>query len=405
MKKIIAILSFLVLFTIGAVLVLQTPSDILYLLNWGEYIDMELVSRFEEENHCQVVLEVVTSSEAMYQKITSNTTQYDVAIPGDYAVTQLYNEGYIREADVKNDKYEFLSKYDSIYRDNLKELMDKYMVDDKGESISTYYFPYFWGAYSMIYNTSKEAIETTIESNGFASLFDRSLYGSTQAKIGMYDTSRWIVASYLMSKGLDPNITDYSSSGHDGDLSSEIQNDIINALKKVKFDEFGNDSLKRNVATGALDLCFTQLGDFFDTLYLVYDEQNFDGNVNFNCYIPETTAAFFDSMIIPTTCQNYDLANAFINFMLNPDNAYENACAIGYSPTLKGVVELYEEASEAGEYYYEGETEETSLTMKDFLAKYPMYLNPIYNSSNVYMLEPKSATYLTTCETIFNSLA
>ncbi|MCQ2772413.1 MAG: extracellular solute-binding protein [Bacilli bacterium] len=405
MKKIIAILAFLALFTIGAVLVLQTPSDILYLLNWGEYISDEVVAKFEEEYHCQVVLEVVTSSEAMYQKITSNTTQYDVAIPGDYAVTQLYKEGWLMEADIKNDAYPYIQQYDTIYTDDLKALTDKYMVDDDNNPFSTYYFPYFWGAYTMIYNTSKPDTESVVKSNGFEALYNRSLY-STPHKIGMYDTSRWIVSSYLMANGYDPNITDYASSSHEGDLSNEIQNDVVSALKEVKFDEFGNDALKRNVATGALDLCFTQLGDFFDTLALVYDEANFDGNVNFNCYVPDTTAAFFDSMIIPTTCQNYDLANAFINFMLNPENAFDNACAIGYSPCLKGVVELYEEcASDPNEIYFDSGDISTSLTFAQFLDKYPMYLNPVYNSSNVYMLEPKEAKYLTTCETIFNSLA
>ena len=403
MKKIIAILSALVAFTISAVIILQTPSDILYLLNWGEYISMDMVTKFEKENNCQVVLETVTSSEAMYQKITSNTTSYDVAIPGDYVVTQLYNEGYLKEADVNNNKYEYLSGYKTAFNDDLTKMMAKYMVGDDGNNFSSYYFPYFWGAYSMIYNNAKPEVKSVIESNGFGALYDRSLY-STTVKIGMYDTARWIVSSYLMSRGYDPNITSYDGS-HEGDLSEEIQNDVINALKTVKFDEFGNDSLKRNVATGSLDLCYTQLGDFFDTLYLVYDEANFDGNVDFNVYIPDTTTAFFDSMVIPTTCQNYKLANAFINFMMNPDNAYENACAVGYSPTLKGVVDKYNEAATDGEYYYEGETEEASLTMSSFLEKYPMYLNPLYQSTNAYMLEPKDSRYLTTCETIFNNLA
>ncbi|MCQ2797208.1 MAG: extracellular solute-binding protein [Bacilli bacterium] len=403
MKKVIAILSVLVLFTAFSVIVLQTPSDILYLLNWGEYISMDMVAKFEKENNCQVVLETVTSSEAMYQKITSNTTSYDIAIPGDYVVTQLYDEGYLMKADVENTDYEYLSGYKTAFADNLSDMMDKYMVDKEGAGFSSYYFPYFWGAYSMIYNESNPEVESVIHSKGFEALYNRNLY-SSNVKIGMYDTSRWIVASYLMSKGLDPNITSYDGS-HEGDLSIEIQNDVINILKEVKFDEFGNDSLKRNVATGSLDMCFTQLGDFFDTLYLVYDEASFDGNVDFNVYIPDTTAAFFDSMVIPKTCQNYDLANAFINFMMNPENAYENACAVGYSPTLKGVADKYHEAAANGEFYYESDTPEKSLTLSDFLDKYPMYLNPLYGSANAYMLEPKSSRYLTTCETIFNNLA
>ena len=56
MKKIIIGLMGLSLFTVFAVLVLASPSNILYFLNWGEYIDMSLVQRFEQEKNCQVIL-------------------------------------------------------------------------------------------------------------------------------------------------------------------------------------------------------------------------------------------------------------------------------------------------------------------------------------------------------------
>ncbi len=402
MKKVLIIsLSFLVCFTIFASIVISTPSTTLYLLNWGEYIDHELVAQFEEEYHCQVIEECVTSSEAMYQKITAGSTSYDVAIPGDYTVHQLYDEGYLVNMAIDDTRYENLNNYKDIFSTQLSDLMATYMVNEEGKEFNSYFMPYFWGAYSMIYTTDKEDVGSTLKSNGFKGLYDRSLF-SSDVKIGMYDTARWIVASYLMANDYDPNITSYDGSKED-DLSTEIKNDAIEALQRVKFNEFGNDSLKRDVANGTLDFCFTQLGDFFDALYLVYDESEDD--INFDVIVPETTSAFFDSMIIPKTYQNYDLANAFINFMLDPTHAYQNATAIGYSPTLKSVVSLYEEAAENGEYYYGEEGQDRSLTLKDFLAQYPMYLNPLANSKTVYMFEPKSNQYLTTCETVLNSLA
>lgn len=402
MKKVLIIsLSFLVCFTIFASIVISTPSTTLYLLNWGEYIDHELVAQFEEEYHCQVIEECVTSSEAMYQKITAGSTSYDVAIPGDYTVHQLYDEGYLVNMAIDDTRYENLNNYKDIFSTQLSDLMATYMVNEEGKEFNSYFMPYFWGAYSMIYTTDKEDVGSTLKNNGFKGLYDRSLF-SSDVKIGMYDTARWIVASYLMANDYDPNITSYDGSKED-DLSTEIKNDAIEALQRVKFNEFGNDSLKRDVANGTLDFCFTQLGDFFDALYLVYDESEDD--INFDVIVPETTSAFFDSMIIPKTYQNYDLANAFINFMLDPTHAYQNATAIGYSPTLKSVVSLYEEAAENGEYYYGEEGQDRSLTLKDFLAQYPMYLNPLVNSKTVYMFEPKSNQYLTTCETVLNSLA
>jgi len=404
MKKILLVFFMLIAFTIFSVIILRTPNKVLYFLNWGEYIDRDLVKEFEKEYNCQVIEEDVTSSEIMYQKITSGTTSYDVAIPGDYCVRQLYEEGYLIKIDTDNVEYQYLNKYQTMFTDSLKKIMDDNMIVN-GESIEKYYVPYFWGAYSIIYSTRKADVESVVLNNGFKALYDRSLY-QEEVKIGMYDTARWIVASYLMGKNKNPNITKYSDTEiiTAGDLSQEINDDVVSALKTTLFNEFGNDSLKRNVATGKLDMCFTQLGDFFDALYLVYEEGDGD-KVDFNVSIPDYTAAFFDSMIIPTTSANVTLANKFINFMMNPANAYRNAQAIGYCPTLKEVCECYRNDALNGGYYYGDSETVGSLSLTDFLNKYPMYLDPLYKSTNVCLLEPKSNEYLTTCETIFNRLA
>ncbi len=155
------------------------------------------------------------------------------------------------------------------------------------------------------------------------------------------------------------------------------------------------------MASGSLDLAFVQSGDFFDALYLSLSQS--DEDVSFNLFVPPTTAAFFDSMVIPTTSQNEKLANAFIDFRRNPANAFVNAKAIGYSPTLKGVSALYKESAEKGEDYYKDGKKEVKRS--DFLSSYPYYLDPLYQTKTVYRLKPKDNSYLTTCETIFNHLA
>lgn len=400
-KLLISVLVFLTAFTAFAVTVLQTPSTVLYFLNWGEYIDHDLVEEFEKEYNCQVIEEDVTSSEAMYQKITANTTGYDVAVPGDYTVHQLYSQGYLRELDVTDPELTFLSQYQTMFNDDLKGVMNEYMTDETtGKEFSSYYMPYFWGAYSLIYSTRKEDVGNVIKENGFSSLYNRSLF-KEDVSIGMYDTARWIVASYFLSRNENPNLTDRSSGSKEGALSTELKNEVKSALKEAHFNQFGNDQLKRNVANGSLDFCFTQLGDFFDTLYLIYSES--DDEIQFNVSVPETTAAFFDSMVIPKNCQNYKLANQFINFMMNPDNAYQNARSIGYSPTLKSVASLFESEAEKGEYYYKDDSR--SLTLSDFLNFYPMYLDPLSGVKNRYLFEPRTNDYLTSCEMIFNTLA
>lgn len=392
MKKISIIGSIIILFTIFACIALSSGgnANTLYLLNWGEYINQELITKFEQEYNAIVIEETVTSSETMYQKIMAGTTSYDVAIPGDYMVTKLYKEGLLKEIDVNNQELKNLNNYKTMFNDDLTKLREANMK----ETI-TYSMPYFWGAYSMIYSTKNSEVEEIVKQNDFKALFDKSLY-DFDVKTGMYSTARWAVASYLMSNNFNPNEESFND------------NDVVSGIKGASFDVWGDDQLKRKVATGDLDLVFTQLGDFFDALYLALDEgldKNNSGDgldgLDFNVYVPKTTAAFFDSMVIPTTTKNEELANLFINFMLDPQNAFENALAVGYSPTLKSVANLYIENKD--ELYYEdSENPSRNVTLGNLTAKYPFYLNPLYNSSNVYLFEPKDSNYMTKCETIVN---
>lgn len=414
MKKVIIIAVSLVIFTIISLIILNTGSNanVLYLLNWGEYINEDVVKEFENEYNCLVIEETVTSSETMYQKVTAGTTGYDVAIPGDYMVNKMYQEGLLEKLDVNNEDLEMLnasfSQEESIFNATLQTLIEnpKNGLNDKKD----YFRPYFWGAYSIIYNTSNKSTESIVKNNGFGALFDRNLY-DFDVKIGMYNTARWAVAAYQMYQNQDVNAENLDI------------NKISSDIKKAKFDVWGDDQLKRKTAIGDLDLCFTQLGDFFDALYLTLDENNYSGQngteilnkVKFNVNIPSNSAAFFDAMVIPTTTQNKTLANQFINFMLRTEHAFDNATAIGYCPTLKEVAECYQSpeklqevfkdgAQDRSYYYFVDENSNRNITLKEFVDYYPQYLNPLGTDTNIEnsLFEPKDSDYMTMCEKIVN---
>jgi len=45
-------------------------------------------------------------------------------------------------------------------------------------------------------------------------------------------------------------------------------------------------------------------------------------------------------MVIPTNARSVDLAHQFIDFFLDPDNAYENSSIVGYTTTLKDTYDM-----------------------------------------------------------------
>ena len=101
-----------------------------------EYINQELITKFEQEYNAIVIEETVTSSETMFQKITAGTTSYDVAIPGDYMVTKLYKEGLLKEIDVNNQELKNLNNYKTMFNDDLTKLREASMKETMEQRVS-----------------------------------------------------------------------------------------------------------------------------------------------------------------------------------------------------------------------------------------------------------------------------
>ncbi|MFA6861446.1 MAG: extracellular solute-binding protein [Bacilli bacterium] len=339
MKKLIFLLIPAII--LSCIVLLTGSSSNLYLLNWGEYIDPSLITKFEQEYNTTVIMEEVGSSEDMYQKIKSNITPYDIAIPGDYMVERMYQEDMINKLDLAE-----LSNYsDDMFNDDLTGLRKNSFFEDNEE----YCIPYFWGAYCLIYSTRKDYVETTVKANNLDAILNRSVYGEHKddVKLAMYSVPRFGTTAYLLDNGIDINTNKVS------DFTN-----LVTTMKAANYDLWADDNIKKQIAAGNIDVGFTQLGDFFDQYYL---STRSNEDIQFSCYIPDKTSAFFDAMVIPKTSKNTELAYDFINFMLDTDNSFLNTTYVGYSPTLKSVVNKLKEDDD----------------YTDLISKYPFYIDPL----------------------------
>ena len=55
----------------------------LYVYNWGEYIDEEVIHMFEEETGIKVIYDLFETNEEMYPVIEAGGVTYDVVCPSD----------------------------------------------------------------------------------------------------------------------------------------------------------------------------------------------------------------------------------------------------------------------------------------------------------------------------------
>jgi spermidine/putrescine-binding protein len=305
MKKLLLLVSVL---TITLVLSACGSKEKLYVLNWGEYMDPEIIEMFEDEYNVVVVYDEVGSNEEMEVKIKAGTTAYDVAFPSDYMIDKLRQQNLLNEID-----YDLLGGFDDV---TMKPEVEALYA---GKGYEPYFIPYFWGTIGIMYNTDSVLEE---DLTGWDILFDPE----TNYKIGMYDSARDAVAVALLSNGHNVN----------SNVASELE-EAGNTLKNANFELFGDDQLKTLVQAGNLDLALVYSGDYFDTLYVAEEDEV---EINFGYFVPEITNIWVDGFVIPTTSENTDLAHKFINFFLNVEVSAQNSDWVGYAPVLTETYDL-----------------------------------------------------------------
>ncbi len=333
MKKILMIFSFIFL------LVIATACDgreKLYVLSWGQYMNLDVVKEFEEEFGVKVVISQATSNESMHNKIQTRAGKYDIVVPSDYMIERMIQDELILELDY--------SKIPNYNYDNFDHHLNEIREESYSENFK-YAVPYFWGTLGIMYNKSKAGVKELVEANSWAVLFDKAIIPSG-VSVGMYDSSRDAVSAALMYLDKDINTTD------DADFALAQA-----ALENFTYSQWGTDDLKDDVSNKNLDIALVYSGDFFDSLYFALEN---DIQVTFDMFVDqEKNNVWFDAMVIPVTATKIDLAHEFINFFLDPENALENAKEIGYCPPLAAVyaeIKLDEEIGEIVNHpaYYPG---------------------------------------------------
>ncbi len=314
MKKVLSLLLVTVLLLCASC----SGKPTLYILNWVDYINEDLLTEFQDEFNCTIKYIPTTSNEIMYSDILNGRTPFDIVVPSDYMIEKLMKEELLQEID-----YTRLDNYsEDMFVEELTELMNA----DSTKSYKNYYVPYFWGSLGLMYSTKKDGVEEAVLENGFSVLFEQDLLPAN-SKVGMYDVSRDAFAAAQLYKGYSLNTTDENELKECRDL-----------LKNTHFSKWDTDGLKTDVAAGNTDVALVYSGDFFDCYYA---DMELNKDITYGLYCPtDRNNVFFDALVIPTTSKQTDLAYEFINFMLSYEAAYSNAEFVGYAPTLKSVYEF-----------------------------------------------------------------
>ncbi len=286
----------------------------LNVLNWGEYIDPELISLFEKETGVKVNYTEMTSNEEMLIKLRSADNPYDMCFPSDYIIEKLIKDDLLMPLD--------MSKIP-----NKKNIADRmYEVTNTFDPGNKYSLPYMWGTVGILYNT--KMVDEEVDS--WDILWNEKYAG----KIVQYNNPRDAFGTAMFKLGIDVNTTDKA----DWDRCYEELAKERPLVYSYVMDEIYNMMESGEAAVGSY-----YAGDYFTML----DAQA--ENVYLRFFYPDPTNYYVDAMCIPSCAQNKEVAEAFINFMLSRDPAVANAEYTYYASPNKIVYTDEEYLEDLGE--------------------------------------------------------
>ncbi len=281
-----------------------TANEVVYVYNWGEYIDPIVNEMFEEEYGIKVIYDEYDNNESMYAALKTGAAKYDVIFPSDYMVARLIEEDMLEPLN-----------FDNI--PNFKHIMDKFK-NLEYDPDNTYSVPYFWGVIGLLYNT--DYIKETPTS--WSDLWDEQYKG----KVLMYNNSRDSFGLTLIKNGNSVNTENIA------ELDKAFED---MKLLKDNLQAFVSDEIFNLMESGSAYLSPAYGGDALAMI---------EENPSLAYTIPkEGTNLYVDSMCIVKGSENKTAAEKYIDFLCRQDVAQLNYDEVCYSTPQQQVYDALDD--------------------------------------------------------------
>ena len=272
--------------------------------NWGDYIEPEVLTLFEQETGIKVTYQEIENNEMMYSRVAMGGSGYDVIVPSDYMIAQMAEEGLLAELDFDN-----IPNF-SLIADRFKNL--------PYDPENLYSVPYTWGTLGIIYNSTM--VDGDIDS--WDAMFDPQYAGN----VLLINNSRDALGIALLYLGYSVNTTD----------EAEIQEAyqlIADAVKNGVYQGKVMDEVFQKMEGGNAAIATYYAGDYLSML---------ENNEDLAYVVPEEGSNWFvDAMCVLKTSQHKEEAEAWINFMASTEANLRNMDYIWYASPNAEALETY----------------------------------------------------------------
>lgn len=272
----------------------EKEKPVLHVFNWSDYIADGLIEQFEELYDCKVVYDVYDSNESLYTKLKAGASGYDVIFPSSYYVTIMKAENMLLPLNHAN-------------MPNLANIDPAFLAGISLDKKMEYSVPYMSGTTGLAYR--KDSVENFTPS---WRIYERA---DLAGRMTMLDDMREVLGAALKTLGYSINSTNTEEIEAAADLVIQWKRNLA---------RFDNEGYKAGIASKEFYVVQGYGGD----VQQIIDENQDDQIV----YVlpKEGFTTWEDTMAIPATADNVELAEKFINWMHSPEVAAANIGANFY---------------------------------------------------------------------------
>ena len=279
----------------------------LSIYHWFEYIPQELLNKFTEETGIEVTMDTYDSNEAMLASLKAGAMgSYDVAVPSDYMVKILLDSGMLQPFESSE-----LSNFDNI---------DGPWKDPSFDPGRKHSVPYQWGTTSFAVN--RDVYSGDINTTDM--LFNPP--AELQGKINVLDSQGELILMAQLHLGLEQCSTN----------RDDVKKlDALLQEAKQHWASFNSDGAKDVLVSG--DAAVGQIFNGFST-----KAREEGANVEY-AFPKQGYVAWMDNVVLLKDAPNRASAIAFMDFMLDPENAAAVSNYAQYKAGVTGAEAFFEE--------------------------------------------------------------
>jgi putrescine transport system substrate-binding protein len=311
------------LFTASAVAALIATgalADEVRVYNWSDYIDEALLEKFEQETGLELIYDVFDSNEVLETKMLAGGSGYDVVVPSGTFLQRQIMAGAFQKLDLSK-----LPNHGNAW-DVIQQRTAQYDPEN------AYSINYMWGTTGIGVNIGQvtEALGEDAPMDSWSLVFDpANMEKLAGCGVHFLDAPAEMIPAALNYLGEDPD-------SHDPEVIAKAE--AVFAAVRPYIQKFHSSEYINALANGDICVAVGWSGDVFQAQFRADEAEN---GHEIDYAIPtEGAVMWFDQMAIPADAPNPEGAHAFINFIMDAQNAADATNYVWYASGNKAAQEF-----------------------------------------------------------------